>query len=67
MVRPRLAGDQAFLVDPDDRSYPIEGALSKAYTLMAISAGEPISVFTRFDGRSLQPLSAYVNEGLIAL
>ncbi|MEM6877126.1 MAG: SWIM zinc finger family protein [Bacteroidota bacterium] len=67
MVRPRLTGDQAFLVDPDDRSYPIEGALSKAYTLMAISAGEPISVFARFDGRSLQPLSAYVNEGLIAL
>ncbi|MEM8584374.1 MAG: SWIM zinc finger family protein [Bacteroidota bacterium] len=66
-VNPFIDNEHAYLVDDNGRAYPIVDKNRSVYTLMALSAGKPISVFSLFDGHTLQPLSVYLNEGLVAV
>ncbi|MEM6397525.1 MAG: SWIM zinc finger family protein [Bacteroidota bacterium] len=66
-VTPHLRNNRLYLEDGEGRAYPVTSGFEGAYTILAVSGGRPASVFNTFNGTTLQPLSIYVDEGLVGL
>ncbi|GAB5551888.1 MAG: hypothetical protein Sapg2KO_14790 [Saprospiraceae bacterium] len=58
---------QFYLSDTDHYYRPLEVASMQAWRLIALSGGEPISLFATWNGSQFKPLSALVNKRVIVL
>lgn len=65
---PLRAGDEAWLLrDASGAVVPLVRGFVHAWTLLAVSGGEPITVFGEWDGHALLPLSAIAAGRFISL
>ena len=57
--------EQFFLLDISGKTLPLSISESSGWALMALSGGNPISVFGEWDGRLFRPLSAVAEGRLV--
>lgn len=66
-VIPIAKDNQVFLLDENQQVIPVAKEDTTKWKLLAISGGHPIRVFGEWDGRSFQPLSAFVEGRLVEM
>lgn len=66
-MTPLYQAEQFYLSDKQQYYRPLELAPVQGWRLIALSGGQPISLFATWDGTQFKPLSAMVNKRVIVL
>ncbi|HWQ11741.1 MAG TPA: SWIM zinc finger family protein [Roseiflexaceae bacterium] len=60
-------GARWWVRDSSGRGLPLAGRFDAAWRLLALSGGQPITLFGEWDGEELRAVSAWVDAGFLAL
>jgi hypothetical protein len=66
-VLPVRRGEEWAVRDTEGALLPLPPRFSRGWQLLAISGGQPLSLFGEWDGEMLRPLSVWSREGFVAL
>ncbi len=66
-VIPVTKNNNIFIVDKNKKALPLHQSEQEGWKLLAISGGQPITIFGEWTGKMLVPLSAELNDQLVTL
>ncbi len=66
-VIPILSADRWWIRDSDGRAWPLAPHFNRGWELLALSGGQPITLFGEWDGEHLLPLSVWAEGRFVML